>query len=137
MRENLVVLQFGIFQRLKKMDGFFKAHAHHREKNIPSKKLRPASNEAATAMSVWTWEHYQSGRKLWSRRSGLNGRPAVYETAALPTELRRLSLNRHNLHGFFLSLKGFFAPPQMTETNRLQTSTLWLVSPTTATMVST
>ena len=27
---------------------------------------------------------------MWSRRSGLNGRPAVYETAALPTELRRL-----------------------------------------------
>ncbi len=26
---------------------------------------------------------------LWSRRPGLNGRPAVYETAALPTELRR------------------------------------------------
>ena len=26
----------------------------------------------------------------WSRRPGLNGRPAVYETAALPTELRRL-----------------------------------------------
>ncbi len=28
------------------------------------------------------------GRK-WSRRSGLNGRPADYESAALPTELRR------------------------------------------------
>ena len=27
--------------------------------------------------------------EMWSRRSGLNGRPAVYETAALPTELRR------------------------------------------------
>jgi hypothetical protein len=27
---------------------------------------------------------------MWSRRPGLNGRPAVYETAALPTELRRL-----------------------------------------------
>jgi hypothetical protein len=26
---------------------------------------------------------------VWSRRPGLNGRPAVYETAALPTELRR------------------------------------------------
>ncbi len=26
---------------------------------------------------------------MWSRRPGLNGRPAVYETAALPTELRR------------------------------------------------
>ena len=30
---------------------------------------------------------------IWSRRSGLNGRPAVYETAALPTELRRPSRN--------------------------------------------
>src|SRR5690349_16697967 len=27
----------------------------------------------------------------WSRRSGLNGRPADYESAALPTELRRLA----------------------------------------------
>jgi hypothetical protein len=58
-------------------------------------------------------------RDLWSRRSGLNGRPAVYETAALPTELRRLSLERHNLHGFFLSLKGFFAPTQRTENDKL------------------
>ena len=30
-----------------------------------------------------------SKNALWSRRPGLNGRPAVYETAALPTELRR------------------------------------------------
>ena len=30
-------------------------------------------------------------KEIWSRRSGLNGRPAVYETAALPTELRRPS----------------------------------------------
>src|SRR4051812_47426643 len=30
--------------------------------------------------------------KNWSRRSGLNGRPADYESAALPTELRRLGL---------------------------------------------
>src|SRR4029077_8957495 len=32
----------------------------------------------------------------WSRRSGLNGRPAVYETAALPTELRRLGVDDLN-----------------------------------------
>src|SRR6185295_14683148 len=32
-------------------------------------------------------------RDIWSRRSGLNGRPAVYETAALPTELRRRGVN--------------------------------------------
>ena len=29
-------------------------------------------------------------RENWSRRSGSNGRPADYESAALPTELRRL-----------------------------------------------
>ncbi len=37
--------------------------------------------------------------KNWSRRSGLNGRPAVYETAALPTELRRLGVVDLNGHG--------------------------------------
>ncbi len=31
----------------------------------------------------------KSHGNFWSRRPGLNGRPAVYETAALPTELRR------------------------------------------------
>src|SRR5258708_13866929 len=31
----------------------------------------------------------ESFREKWSRRSGLNGRPADYESAALPTELRR------------------------------------------------
>lgn len=31
----------------------------------------------------------KSRSPIWSRRPGLNGRPAVYETAALPTELRR------------------------------------------------
>ena len=36
---------------------------------------------------------------MWSRRSGLNGRPAVYETAALPTELRRLGVDDLNGHG--------------------------------------
>ena len=51
----------------------------------------------------------------WSRRSGLNGRPAVYETAALPTELRRPLRKVHNLHGFFLSLKGFFVHRQTTD----------------------
>ena len=30
------------------------------------------------------------GFAIWSRRLGMNRRPAVYETAALPTELRRL-----------------------------------------------
>ena len=35
---------------------------------------------------------------MWSRRSGLNGRPAVYETAALPTELRRLGVVNLNGH---------------------------------------
>ena len=36
-------------------------------------------------------EPVETSSGYWSRRSGLNGRPAVYETAALPTELRRLS----------------------------------------------
>lgn len=51
MRENLAVLQFGIFQWLKKIDGFCKAQTPHREKDIPLNKFRPASNE--TAMSAW------------------------------------------------------------------------------------
>lgn len=71
MRENLAVLQFCIFQWLKKIDGSCKAQTPRREKDIPSNKFRPASNE--TAMSAWTWAHYQSARTLWSRRSGLNG----------------------------------------------------------------
>jgi hypothetical protein len=43
--------------------------------------------------------------KIWSRRSGLNGRPAVYETAALPTELRR-PLRKSS------QLTRVFSPPQ-------------------------
>ncbi len=39
--------------------------------------------------------------EVWSRRSGLNGRPAVYETAALPTELRRPSRRNPQLTRVF------------------------------------
>ena len=89
MRENLAVLQFGIFQWLKRIDGFCKAHAPNREEGMPSSTLRTASNNTATevgaAISAWTWLHCQRARTLWSRRSGLNGRPAVYEfQIALP-----------------------------------------------------
>ena len=38
-------------------------------------------------------------RKSESRRPGLNRRPAVYETAALPTELRRRERGEHCIHG--------------------------------------
>jgi hypothetical protein len=40
--------------------------------------------------SVANREEVEPG-KVWSRRVESNHRPAVYETAALPTELRRLS----------------------------------------------
>ena len=45
---------------------------------------------------------------IWSRRSGLNGRPAVYETAALPTELRRLSYETTQLTWDFSQPQGIF-----------------------------
>ena len=48
--------------------------------------------------------------KKWSRRSGLNGRPAVYETAALPTELRRLSHETTQLTRVFSQPQGVFRP---------------------------
>ena len=47
-------------------------------------------------------------RIVWSRRSGLNGRPAVYETAALPTELRRLSHKSPQLTRVFSEAQGVF-----------------------------
>ena len=109
---DLVVLQFGMFQRLKKIDRFCLAQATNREKDISSNKLglppiKPGLNRSC--LFAWIGDHCQSARAPWSRRSGLNGRPAVYETAALPTELRRPSCEHDNLHGFYLSLKGFFA----------------------------
>jgi hypothetical protein len=45
---------------------------------------------------------------LWSRRSGLNGRPAVYETAALPTELRRPSRKSPQLTRVFSQPQGIY-----------------------------
>jgi hypothetical protein len=53
--------------------------------------VRLAGVSSLTA--AWLQEEtrsFKSSAKDWSRRPGLNGRPAVYETAALPTELRRL-----------------------------------------------
>ena len=47
-------------------------------------------------------------RVLWSRRSGLNGRPAVYETAALPTELRRPLRKSPQLTRVFSQPQGVF-----------------------------
>ena len=44
----------------------------------------------------------------WSRRSGLNGRPAVYETAALPTELRRPFRESPQLTRVFSQPQGVF-----------------------------
>ena len=55
-------------------------------------------------------EPYQNARTQWSRRSGLNGRPAVYETAALPTELRRLSRETTQLTRVFSQPQGVFRP---------------------------
>jgi hypothetical protein len=49
-------------------------------------------------------------RDIWSRRSGLNGRPAVYETAALPTELRRLSRETSQFTRDFSQPQGVFCP---------------------------
>src|SRR3954468_1436827 len=48
-----------------------------------------------------TAETVEICENFWSRRSGLNGRPADYESAALPTELRRLAwwAGRHDLPG--------------------------------------
>ncbi|MEK6640112.1 MAG: hypothetical protein AABZ17_05520, partial [Nitrospirota bacterium] len=59
-------------------------------------------------------------------------KPLLYQLSYAGSHVKH-----HNLHGFFLSLKGFFAPPRMTETNRLQALVLLLVSPTTATMAAT
>jgi hypothetical protein len=57
-------------------------------------------------------------RGLWSRRSGLNGRPAVYETAALPTELRRPSRKSPQLTRVFSQPQGVFVQRQTTDEKR-------------------
>ena len=57
----------------------------------------------------------------WSRRSGLNGRPAVYETAALPTELRRPSCETSQLTRVFSQPQGVFRATTDDRTNMLQT----------------
>jgi len=53
--------------------------------------LPQAKNHTPTAPAddVMLPDEPQTFDITWSRRPGLNGRPAVYETAALPTELRR------------------------------------------------
>ena len=71
MRENLAVLQFGIFQWLKKIDGFSKAQTPRRETDISSNTLRTASNNTATEVgaayppghgyTVKGHEHYGAG----------------------------------------------------------------------------
>ncbi len=55
-----------------------------------SKVVAEAVMEAGVPLVAGTSSVYSRDLR-WSRRSGLNGRPAVYETAALPTELRRPS----------------------------------------------
>ena len=52
MRENLAVLQFGIFQWLKRIDGFCKAQTPNREEAMPSNTLRTASNNTAAEAEV-------------------------------------------------------------------------------------
>jgi hypothetical protein len=49
-----------------------------------------------TLRRLWS-EQARQVIESWSRRSGLNGRPAVYETAALPTELRRPAYGHQQL----------------------------------------
>lgn len=50
----------------------------------------PGRSLSASVNDDTTKKNRREGRNtVWSRRPGLNGRPAVYETAALPTELRR------------------------------------------------
>ena len=71
MSENLAVLQFGIFQWLKRIDGFCKAHAPNREEGMPSNTLRTASNNTETEVgaayppghgyTVKGHEHYGAG----------------------------------------------------------------------------
>ena len=51
-RKSLAVFQLGIFQWLKKIDGFCKAHAPHREEGMPSNMLRTASHNTATEAGV-------------------------------------------------------------------------------------
>lgn len=69
--------------------------------------IRRSCGESCTPMASWAMlpQEYAPKRIVefvwcdkWSRRSGLNGRPAVYETAALPTELRRLGVVDLNEH---------------------------------------
>src|SRR2546428_8220668 len=63
--------------------------------------------------------------RSWSRRSDLNRRPAVYETAALPTELRRPLRASPQLTRVFSQPQGIFRAT----TDERQNSpcpTLWL-----------
>lgn len=61
---------------------------HNRKLDQENKPLAVFSSgvngEGLRPMSRW-----YNRRLVWSRRLGSNQRPAVYETAALPTELRR------------------------------------------------
>jgi len=62
---------------------------------------------------------------MWSRRSGLNGRPAVYETAALPTELRRPLRKTSQLTWVFSQPQGVFRATT-DEKRDFPRPTLWL-----------
>ena len=50
----------------------------------------------------------KSKSKVWSWRQGSNLRPAVYKTAALPTELRQRQENHESYHtkGYSAGLGG-------------------------------
>ena len=71
MRENLAVLQFGIFQWLKRIEGFCKAQTPNREEGMPWNTLSTASNNTATearaaypprqGSTVKGHEHYGAG----------------------------------------------------------------------------
>jgi hypothetical protein len=63
--------------------------------------------------------------EYWSRRSGLNGRPAVYETAALPTELRRPLRKSSQLTWVFSQPQGVFLATT-DEKRDFPRPTLWL-----------
>ena len=100
-----IVNEADLKEAATKMSDYYEAETVTRTvtvKELEGQAVKPAYSEG-----------YESAGVIWSRRSGLNGRPAVYETAALPTELRRPSRKTSQLTRVFSQPQGVFLQRQM------------------------